>query len=61
VVFGSVNANRAHYQAAADALARADRAWLQRLVTRRVPLARWSEALARQPDDVKVVIDMEQG
>ena len=37
-VFGSVNANLRHYQMAADALARADRAWLSRLITRRVPL-----------------------
>jgi glucose 1-dehydrogenase len=57
VVFGSVNANRAHYLAAADALARADQAWLARLVTRRVPLARFADALVRRPDDVKVVID----
>jgi glucose 1-dehydrogenase len=59
VVFGSVNANRAHYEAAANALARADRRWLGRLVTRRVPLERWSQALVRHPDDVKVVIDLE--
>ena len=57
VVFGSVNANRRHYEAAADALSRADAEWLGRLVTRRVPLDRWSDALTRQPDDVKVVID----
>jgi len=57
VVFGSVNANRAHYQGAADALARADRAWLSRLITRRVPLDRWREAFERRPDDVKVVVD----
>jgi hypothetical protein len=57
VLFGSVNANRRHYEAAATALAQADRAWLARLVSRRVPLARWAEALVRQPDDVKVVID----
>jgi threonine dehydrogenase-like Zn-dependent dehydrogenase len=56
-VFGSVNANRAHYEAAADSLARADRGWLDRLITRRVPLVRWHEALERRPDDVKVVID----
>jgi threonine dehydrogenase-like Zn-dependent dehydrogenase len=55
-VVGSVNANRRHYEAAADALARADRSWLARLVSRRVPLAQWQEALQRQPDDVKVVI-----
>jgi threonine dehydrogenase-like Zn-dependent dehydrogenase len=57
VVFGTVNANRAHYQAAADALAKADRAWLSRLITRRVPLERWREAFEKRDDDVKVVID----
>ena len=44
VVFGSVNANRRHYRAAADALAKADKDWLGRLITRRVPLDRWQEA-----------------
>ena len=58
VVFGSVNANRRHYEMAADALAKADRDWLARLVTRRVPLERFQEALERRPDDVKVVIDL---
>lgn len=57
VVFGSVNANRRHYEAAAGALARADRAWLARLVTRCVPLERWEEALRQDPADVKVVLD----
>jgi threonine dehydrogenase-like Zn-dependent dehydrogenase len=55
-VVGSVNANRRHYEAAAAALAQADHAWLIRLVSRRVPLAQWQEALTRQPDDVKVVV-----
>lgn len=58
VVFGSVNANRTHYEAGAEALAKADRAWLQRLVTRRVPLEHWQEAIHRQPHDVKPVIDL---
>jgi threonine dehydrogenase-like Zn-dependent dehydrogenase len=58
VVFGSVNANRRHYEAAAEALARADSAWLERLITRRVPLDRWIEAMTRQPGDVKAVIDL---
>ena len=57
-VVGSVNANRRHYQAGADALAKADHAWLERLITRRVALAQWSDALERQPDDVKVVIEV---
>jgi threonine dehydrogenase-like Zn-dependent dehydrogenase len=58
VVFGSVNANRRHYEAAADALVRADREWLRGLITRRVPLERWDEALERGPGDVKVVIEL---
>jgi len=57
-VVGSVNANRRHYEAAAAALVAAPRPWLERLVTRRVPLEHWSEALQRQPDDVKVVIEV---
>jgi glucose 1-dehydrogenase len=57
VIFGSVNANRSHYDAAAAALARTDHNWLASLITRRVPLARFAEALVRQPDDIKVVID----
>jgi threonine dehydrogenase-like Zn-dependent dehydrogenase len=56
VVFGAVNANLRHYRAAAAALARADRRWLEQLVSRRVPLERWQEALVRGPADVKPVI-----
>jgi glucose 1-dehydrogenase len=56
VTFGSVNANRAHYEAGAEALDAADRGWLARLVSRRVPLARWHEAFERRPDDIKVVV-----
>jgi threonine dehydrogenase-like Zn-dependent dehydrogenase len=56
-VFGAVNANRRHYGMAADALARADPAWLARLITRRVPLARYAEAFEHQPGDIKVIID----
>jgi threonine dehydrogenase-like Zn-dependent dehydrogenase len=59
VIFGSVNANRRHYQQAADALASADRDWLARLITRRVPAERFPDALERRPDDVKVTIDFE--
>jgi threonine dehydrogenase-like Zn-dependent dehydrogenase len=53
-----VNANRRHYEAAAVALAAADRAWLERLITRRVPLDSWREALERREDDIKVVVGL---
>jgi len=57
VLFGSVNANRDHYEMAAEALARADPRWLADLITRRVPLDQWADAYARKPDDIKTVLD----
>jgi threonine dehydrogenase-like Zn-dependent dehydrogenase len=60
-VVGSVNAGRKHYAAAAATLARADAGWLGRLVTRRVPLDSWQDALRRDVDDVKVVIEIAAG
>ena len=59
VVFGSVNANRSHYELAAVALADASHEWLSRMITRRVPLDRWVDGLDRRPDDVKVVVDLQ--
>lgn len=44
-MFGSVNANRRHYEQAATALSRSDRGWLRQLITRPVPLERWDQAL----------------
>ncbi len=55
-VVGSVNANRRHWYRAGQALARADRAWLARLLTRRERPEALQRALERKPDDVKVVI-----
>jgi threonine dehydrogenase-like Zn-dependent dehydrogenase len=60
VVFGSVNANRRHYEAGAKALADADNGWLTRLITRKVPLDRWQEAYQRQPGDVKTVLSLSE-
>jgi glucose 1-dehydrogenase len=60
VMFGSVNANRRHYYRAAKELAAADRGWLQQLITRRVDLEEVQAGLARQPDDIKVIVEMAQ-
>ena len=57
-VVGSVNANRSHYSAAVQSLVAADRGWLARLVTRRVPLEQYASALAHGPGDVKVVVEL---
>jgi len=62
VVVGSVNANLSHYRTAADALAQADPRWLRQLITRRVPLECFADALTARPDDIKVVLTLsEQG
>jgi glucose 1-dehydrogenase len=57
-IFGTVSAARRHYEQAVDALARAGQAWLGGLISRRVPLSEWPRALARQPGDVKVAVDL---
>ena len=57
VVFGSVNANRRHYEQAHASLAAADPMWLRRLITRRVPLERWRDAFSLHPSDIKTVIE----
>ena len=57
VVFGSVNANRRHYFRAATVLQKADRSWLEQLVTRRVSPDDVAQALDRRPDDIKVVME----
>ena len=58
VVFGTVNANRRHYESAAAALASADHTWLSRLITRRVALEDFADGFARRADDVKVVLEL---
>jgi threonine dehydrogenase-like Zn-dependent dehydrogenase len=57
-VFGSVNAARRHYDQAAVALTEADPSWLSRLITRRLAPEDWPTALQKNPEDIKIVIDM---
>jgi glucose 1-dehydrogenase len=58
VVVGSVNANMRHYRTAAESLTKADLSWLEKLITRRVPLDRYTEAFTPDPDDIKVVLTL---
>jgi hypothetical protein len=58
VLVGTVNAGQRHWEQAAEALVTADPTWLGGLITRRVPLTSWTEALDRQPEDIKVVVDL---
>lgn len=56
IVIGSVNANKRHWYLASEALVRADRSWLSRLITRRERPEDFAKALSRQPEDIKVVL-----
>jgi glucose 1-dehydrogenase len=60
VIVGSVNANKRHWYKAGNLLARADREWLGRLITRREKPENFKRALERKPDDVKVVIQFSE-
>lgn len=55
--FGTVNANRHHYDLAQKSLLEADQTWLQKLISRRVPVSQWREVLQRNADDIKVVLE----
>ena len=56
-IFGSVNANRSHYELAADVLSKADKSWLSGLISRRVSPDDWQDAFEREDSDVKVILD----
>lgn len=60
VVVGSVNANKRHWYKAGESLARADRSWLARLVTRRERPEDFMRALERTPEDIKVVLQFSE-
>ena len=61
-VVGSVNANRRHYEAAAEALAAGrPRTGSSGSSPGGCRSSDWQDALDRQPDDVKVVIEVEPG
>ena len=60
VIVGSVNANKRHWYRASQYLARADRNWLAKLITRVEKPENFMNALQRTPDDIKVVIQFSE-
>lgn len=61
VIVGTVNANRRHFETAVADLTTIERrwpGWLERCITRRVPLATYRDALERGRNDVKVVVEV---
>ena len=60
LIVGSVNANKRHWYKAGQNLARSDREWLSRLITRREKPENFEQALKRQPGDIKVIIQFSE-
>lgn len=55
-VMGTVNSNRGHFVTAHAALRRADREWLDGMLTDCVPLENWRAAFATGPEQIKAII-----
>jgi len=60
LIVGSVNANKRHWYKAGQNLARSDREWLSRLITRREKPENFKQALQRKPGDIKVIIQFSE-
>lgn len=63
LVFGTVNANRRHFESGVAHLGAIEARWpglLSRMITRRVPLERFTAADLEQRGDLKVVIDVKE-
>jgi threonine dehydrogenase-like Zn-dependent dehydrogenase len=60
-VFGTVNANRRHFETGARHLQEVEARWpgvLSRMITRRSPIERFAEALQRSSQDIKRVVEV---
>ena len=61
VVFGTVNANRRHFESGVRHLQQIESRWpglLSRMITRRLPLERFADAFERSPDQVKSIVEI---
>jgi glucose 1-dehydrogenase len=60
VIVGSVNVNKRQWYRAGQTLAKADKKWLAKLITRIEKPENFMNALERKPDDIKVVIHLSE-
>lgn len=61
LIFGTVNANRRHFESGIVHLREINARWpglLSRMITRRLPLERFAEAVQKSPEDVKTVVEI---
>ncbi len=62
LVFGTVNANRRHFESGVTHLQAIAARWpglLEQMITRRVPLDEFGEDALEHPEDLKVVVDVQ--
>jgi glucose 1-dehydrogenase len=57
IIFGSVNANLRHYHAALAALEQAPRHWLERLISRRIPIEDFRAAFDGRSSGIKTILE----
>ena len=60
VIVGTVNASKRHWYKATQVLARADRSFLSRLITRCETPENFRRALHREPQDIKAVVQFSE-
>ena len=63
VMFGSSSSNRMHFTRGAERMASIERKWpgiMRRMITRTVALDNVGDALHRAPDDIKVVVEIDE-
>jgi glucose 1-dehydrogenase len=60
VIVGSVNANKRQWYRAGQTLAKSNKSWLAKVITRREKPENFMKALERDPDDIKVVIQFSE-
>jgi threonine dehydrogenase-like Zn-dependent dehydrogenase len=61
MVFGTVSSNRGHFERSVESLVRIEEkwpGWLSRLITRRLTLDKFRDALDPAPDNIKTVIEL---
>ena len=56
VLFGSVNANRHHYETGCRGSRPGRPGWFADLITRQELLGQWAYAYTRRPDDIKTIL-----
>jgi threonine dehydrogenase-like Zn-dependent dehydrogenase len=64
IVYGVVNSNKGHFEAGIQHFDEFEKRWpdlLPKLITRRLPMESYKEALVREPEGIKTILEMGDG